>query len=85
MRFATEIIFWKQKSYVFTYAFVILKSFIFVNLVNLRIILFALQYGQQALVYADVLLFGLYHPNSLFPHFEYDAKNIHNVIFANGL
>lgn len=44
-----------------------------------RLVVFALQNGQKALVNADVLLFRLDHPDPLFAHAPDDTENVDRV------
>ena len=37
------------------------------------------------LMYADILLLSLNHPNPLFPHLEDNSKYIHHVVFPDAL
>ena len=44
-----------------------------------RVVLLALQHGEEALVDADVLLLGLHHPHALLAHLVDDAEDVHHV------
>ena len=37
------------------------------------------------LMYANILLFSLYHPNPLFPHLEDNSKYIHHIVLPDTL
>lgn len=54
-------------------------------LASIAIAFVPLQYGQETLVYADVLLFRLYHPHSLLPHLPHDAEDVHHFCLVDQL
>ena len=47
------------------------------------LVLISFQYRQKTLMDTDILLFCLYHPDTLFTHCPYYAKNVHMICNLN--